>query len=149
MRTLVKEIHRESEQIGQPMPLLLGVTVLTSLSDQELKTDLLIPLSLENYVIHLSRLAQKAGMGGVVCSPREISPIRQTCGPDFKLVTPGIRPAWAARHDQTRITTPGQALCAGSDYIVIGRPIIEARDPEEAVRRLLLELTTSTCNFTL
>ncbi|MBT8421323.1 MAG: orotidine 5'-phosphate decarboxylase, partial [Gammaproteobacteria bacterium] len=97
------------------------------------------------YVVHLAQLAQRAGMGGVVCSPREIEPIRRACGPDFTLVTPGIRPAWAAKHDQIRIMTPGEALCLGADYIVIGRPITEAKVPEEAAKRLLLEITASTC----
>nr|VFK51689.1 MAG: orotidine-5'-phosphate decarboxylase [Candidatus Kentron sp. TUN] len=149
MQTLVEELGRESERSGEPMPLLLGVTVLTSLSDRELQSELRVSLPLEEYVVHLAKLAQDAGMDGVVCSPREIEPIRRACGPDFVLVTPGIRPAWAGKDDQQRITTPQAALCAGADYIVVGRPITEAKDPEEAAKRLLLELVTSTCNFEL
>lgn len=146
METLAGTLKRESQETGAPMPLLLGVTVLTSFSDEELRSDLLIPLPLGDYVVHLAKLAQKAGMDGVVCSPREIEPIRNACGPDFTLVTPGIRPAWAARGDQERIMTPGEALCLGADYIVVGRPVVEAKDPEEAAKRLLLEMTTSTCD---
>ena len=150
MRTLVEDMGRESARTEEPMPLLLGVTVLTSLSEQELRAELLVSLPLAEYVVHLARLAQDAGMDGVVCSPREIEPIRRACGPGFVLVTPGIRPAWAGDDDdQQRVATPRAALCAGADYIVVGRPITEARDPEEAAERLLLEVTTSTCNFEL
>nr|VFJ88390.1 MAG: orotidine-5'-phosphate decarboxylase [Candidatus Kentron sp. LFY]VFJ93430.1 MAG: orotidine-5'-phosphate decarboxylase [Candidatus Kentron sp. LFY] len=150
MKTLVRELARGSEISGKPMPLLLGVTVLTSLSDEELRSDLQVSLPLEEYVVHLAKLAKNAGMDGVVCSPHEIKAIRQACGPDFTLVTPGIRPGWVNdRDDQQRITSPQAALCAGADYIVIGRPITEAKDPEEAAKRLLLEVVTSTCNFAL
>ncbi|VFN00321.1 MAG: orotidine-5'-phosphate decarboxylase [Candidatus Kentron sp. G] len=145
MGTLVETLTRQARESGKPLPLLLGVTVLTSLSEEELRTELLVPLSLEDYVVHLAKLAQGAGMGGVVCSPREIGPIRRACGPDFKLVTPGIRPVWAAKNDQARIMTPAEALCAGADYIVIGRPITAAKVPEEAAKRLLLEIATATC----
>jgi len=145
MRMLVEGLERESETSGKPMPLLLGVTMLTSLSDQELQSDLHVSLSLEEYVIHLAKLAQNAGMDGVVCSPREIESIKRACGPDFTLVTPGIRPAWAiSKDDQQRITSLQAALCAGANYIVIGRPITAAKNPEEAAKRLLLELVTST-----
>nr|VFK60956.1 MAG: orotidine-5'-phosphate decarboxylase [Candidatus Kentron sp. UNK]VFK69502.1 MAG: orotidine-5'-phosphate decarboxylase [Candidatus Kentron sp. UNK] len=150
MRMLVEELGKESEAVGKPVPLLLGVTVLTSLSEQELHSELKVSLPLEEYVVHLAKLAQDAGMHGVVCSPREIAAIRQACGPDFTLVTPGIRPAWIeSRDDQERITSPQAAICNGADYIVVGRPIIAAKDPEEAAKRLLLELVTSTCNFQL
>nr|VFK59689.1 MAG: orotidine-5'-phosphate decarboxylase [Candidatus Kentron sp. TC] len=151
MQMLAKELERESEVTGKRMPLLLGVTVLTSLSDRELRTDFGVSLPLEGYEVHLAKLAKDAGMNGVVCSPREITAIRQVCGPDCMLVASDIRPAWIDRRDdRQRITSsPQAAICAGADYIVVGRPIIAAKDPEEAAKRLLLELVTSTCNFEL
>jgi len=141
METVVTEVRRESDRVGGNKPLLLGVTVLTSMSEEDLKSDLLVQVPLKDYVVHLATLAQKCGMDGVVCSPKEIELLRKNCGPDFKLVTPGIRPAWAAeQHDQQRIMTPNAALAAGADYIVIGRPIIGAQEPERAAERVLQEL---------
>nr|VFK22150.1 MAG: orotidine-5'-phosphate decarboxylase [Candidatus Kentron sp. MB]VFK27765.1 MAG: orotidine-5'-phosphate decarboxylase [Candidatus Kentron sp. MB]VFK74426.1 MAG: orotidine-5'-phosphate decarboxylase [Candidatus Kentron sp. MB] len=143
MRMLVDALGREAEITGKPMPLLLGVTVLTSLSNEELESELRVSLPLEEYVVHLAKLAQDAGMDGVVCSPHELVPIRRACGPNFTLVTPGIRPDWASgRDDQRRFTSPQAAFRAGADYIVVGRPITAANGPEDAAQRLLLELSS-------
>ncbi len=119
--------------------LLIAVTVLTSLGDDDL-SDLGVDATAEQQVVRLAKLAQANGMDGVVCSPREIGPIRAACGDGFKLVVPGIRPTWAAAGDQKRITTPSDAVRAGADYLVIGRPITQADDPVEAAERIADEL---------
>ncbi|MCK5777296.1 MAG: orotidine-5'-phosphate decarboxylase [Rhodospirillales bacterium] len=120
-------------------PLLIAVTVLTSLGDDDLEA-IGVNDGAENQVVRLAKLTQTCGLGGVVCSPREIKAIRAACGPDFKLVVPGIRPEWAAAGDQKRITTPAQAIRDGADYIVIGRPITGADNPVDAAKRIADEL---------
>ncbi|WP_412496808.1 orotidine-5'-phosphate decarboxylase [Shewanella algae] len=113
---------------GDNAPLLIAVTVLTSMSDDELKL-IGVAGSAEDQVRRLARLTQKAGLDGVVCSARESSMLKAELGADFKLVTPGIRPAGCDAGDQKRIMTPAEAMAAGSDYLVIGRPITQAADP--------------------
>ncbi|MEQ8319860.1 MAG: orotidine-5'-phosphate decarboxylase [Rhodospirillales bacterium] len=120
-------------------PLLIAVTVLTSLGDDDLQA-IGVNDAAEQQVVRLARLTQDCGLGGVVCSPREIRAIRAACGPDFKLIVPGIRPEWSAVGDQKRITTPAQAIRDGADYIVIGRPIAAADDPVDAAKRIADEL---------
>jgi orotidine-5'-phosphate decarboxylase len=109
----------------------LAVTVLTSLGPEDL-AEVGLQGSPEEVVLRLARLAQKAGLDGVVASPREITAIREACGPNFLIVTPGIRPATTASDDQTRIATPESAIRMGADYLVIGRPITGAPDPAAA-----------------
>lgn len=141
MRAAVREASAEANAMGQKSPLLLAVTVLTSISQQELAEEMFVTnLKVEELVVKWALIAQESGMGGVVCSPQEISPIRQACGADFKIVTPGIRPSWSAANDQKRITTPRQALELGADYMVIGRPIVKAEDPMAAAQRIINEL---------
>ncbi len=123
----------------QPRPLMLAVTVLTSLGDEDL-AELGVSAGAEQQVVRLAELAKASGMDGVVCSAREITALRVACGPDFKLVVPGIRPAWAATGDQKRIVTPAEAVSLGADYLVIGRPITAAADPAAAARRIGEEL---------
>ncbi|WP_345880704.1 orotidine-5'-phosphate decarboxylase [Shewanella algae] len=113
---------------GDNAPLLIAVTVLTSMSDDELKL-IGVEGGAEDQVRRLARLTQKAGLDGVVCSARESSMLKAELGADFKLVTPGIRPAGSDAGDQKRIMTPAEAMAAGSDYLVIGRPITQAADP--------------------
>jgi len=120
-------------------PLLIAVTVLTSLGDEDLQA-IGVNDAAEQQVVRLAKLTQSCGLGGVVCSPREIKAIRAACGADFKLIVPGIRPEWAAVGDQKRITTPSQAICDGADYIVIGRPITGADSPLDAAKRIADEL---------
>ncbi len=115
---------------------LIGVTVLTSLSDKVLQEDLGVGRSLESQVIGLAQLAQRAGLDGVVASAREATALRKACGQEFLLVTPGIRPAWSEQNDQVRILTPREAIKAGSSYLVVGRPVTRAADPLEALNRL-------------
>ena len=119
---------------------ILAVTVLTSLTDAMLRDEVGIAQTAAEAVPRLARMAIEAGAHGVVSSPREIEAIRGAVGPDPLVVTPGIRPAWAAVNDQARIMTPRQAAAAGADYIVVGRPIFGQGRPVQAVRRILEEL---------
>lgn len=129
----------EIRMSGEPVPILLGVTVLTSLSSSELSEEISCKRSLEEQVIHLAQLAKKSGLQGVVASPLEIGLIRKACGSDFKIVTPGVRPSWFGKDDQKRTMTPKEACDLGADYVVIGRPITSAKDPLDAVERLFQE----------
>ncbi|MBO2700719.1 orotidine-5'-phosphate decarboxylase [Shewanella algae] len=126
--TMMEAARRALLPYGDNAPLLIAVTVLTSMSDDELKL-IGVEGSAEDQVRRLARLTQKAGLDGVVCSARESSMLKAELGVDFKLVTPGIRPAGSDAGDQKRIMTPAEAMAAGSDYLVIGRPITQAADP--------------------
>ena len=144
-REMIKEtvaaVKEESVKLNIPAPLILAVTVLTSISQPELERDMLIKdLKTEEAVVRWAQMAEQCGVDGVVCSPREIQPIRKACGANFKIVTPGIRPSWSEAGDQKRITTPRQALDLGADYMVIGRPIMQAPDQIEAAQRIITEL---------
>ena len=122
-------------------PLLLAVTVLTSLDEKDLAAIGQIgPVPAQ--VVRLAKLAQEQGCDGVVCSPQEIGLLREEIGEDLKLLTPGIRPAWAASGDQKRIMTPSDAVHCGADYLVIGRPITGAPNPAEAAERIAEELAS-------
>lgn len=129
-----------AREIGKPRPILIAVTVLTSLSEEELAGELSVSVPMTEHVIDLARLAKSAGLDGVVASAREARPIREALGEDFVIVTPGIRPAWSAKDDQSRIVTPSQALEDGADYLVVGRPITRAGDRKDAARRILEEM---------
>lgn len=120
-------------------PKILGVTVLTSM-DQKAINEAGIGKSVEEEVLNLAVMAKDAGLDGVVASPHEISAIRKKLGKDFIIVTPGVRPVWSEKGDQKRIATPAEAIKAGADYIVVGRPIIEADNPAEAGRRIIEEM---------
>ncbi len=124
---------------GADRPLVLGVTVLTSLGEDDLAaTGLAGPVP--DQVMRLARLAQASGLDGVVCSAREAAALRRALGGDFKLVVPGIRPAGASADDQKRTMTPAEAVSAGADYLVIGRPITGADDPAQAARAVVGEM---------
>jgi len=122
-------------------PLLLGVTVLTSLNEAALQD--IVGTSerkIQEEVLLLARLAQSAGLDGVVASPHEIEDIKRQCGTEFVVVTPGVRPKGEDKGDQARVRTPGEAVAAGADYIVVGRPIIWAKDPKAAAVAILEEM---------
>ena len=119
---------REAIDAGAHRPLLIAVTILTSMGEEDL-AGIGLQGGPEDNVIRLARLAEQAGLDGVVCSPREVPLLRERLREDFCLVTPGVRPAGAAQDDQKRITTPEDAIRAGSSYLVVGRPITQAADP--------------------
>ena len=121
-------------------PMLISVTLLTSIAPEELKEELRIALQPADYVVALAKLVKESGGQGVVASPHEITAIRQACGLDFVIVTPGVRPAGADSGDQRRTMTPREAVDLGADYLVIGRPITAAPDPVEAAKRILNEI---------
>ena len=119
--------------------LVLGVTILTSLSEADLLQIGFGGSAVDN-AVRLARLAQTSGLRGVVASPLEIEPIREACGKDFVILTPGIRPKGSETGDQQRVMTPGEAVRAGADYIVVGRPITNAADPRSAAQRIAEEM---------
>ncbi len=127
------------DKIGGPAPLLIGVTVLTSMEQADL-ADLGLDIAPQEQVLRLAGLAARAGLDGLVCSAQEAQPLKAQY-PQLQLVTPGIRPAGSAQDDQRRILTPAQAMAAGSDYLVIGRPIAQAADPAQALAAVVAELS--------
>lgn len=139
LEAAVQAVAEGAEDADVPRPQLLGVTVLTSLSEADLE-EIGQAGPASDQAVRLARLAQSCGLDGVVCSPREIAALRTACGPDFVLMVPGIRPSWAASGDQKRVTTPAEALAAGADYLVIGRPVTAAPDAAAAARRIVEEI---------
>jgi orotidine-5'-phosphate decarboxylase len=124
-------------------PKILGVTVLTSISKEILSNEIGIQYSLRTHVKHLASLALRAGLDGVIASPREASMIRNHCGKGFFIVTPGIRPSWTPPDDQKRTMTPKEAIREGADYIVMGRGILQHQDPLKALELITLEILTA------
>jgi orotidine-5'-phosphate decarboxylase len=122
-----------------PNLLLLGVTVLTSATPKTL-SETGVSSGLEEQVLRLAELGRKSGIDGLITSPHEVRILRERLGEQIKLITPGVRPSWAAANDQKRFTTPNEALKSGADYLVIGRPITASPDPRAAVERLLKEI---------
>lgn len=144
MLTLAAETCKQTAtECKLDAPILLGVTILTSIDDDILRNELGWNEEAKNLVARLALLCQKCGLDGVVASANESQAIRQACGPEFLIVTPGIRPAWSQTNDQKRVTTPKEALSNGSDYLVVGRPITHAKDRREAAKRLLAEIENS------
>jgi orotidine-5'-phosphate decarboxylase len=144
MRAAAEAAREAADACGMPMPLVLAVTVLTSMDEQSLRRELKISRSLPRTVRHFAELASRAGLHGVVASPQEIALLRRALGRPFVILTPGVRPAGAGRDDQKRTMTPGEAVAAGADYIVVGRPVLGAADRAAAVRRILDDIESST-----
>jgi len=142
MRAAQDAAREEAVKHAISAPKLLGVTVLTSLSDDDLEKVGQIGPALEQ-VERLATLAEMAGLAGIVCSPREIAHLRKMVRPDFMLVVPGIRPAGAAAGDQKRVMTPEEAATRGADRLVIGRPITQAENPAAAARAILDGIATA------
>lgn len=163
MKAAVDAARRSAMASSQPTPLVIGVTVLTSMSDDALK-EIGVARPMLDQVVHLAKLAQSAGLDGVVASPLEVGAIREACGNDFQIVTPGIRPLrpfdklkvapsgvegrqgsgqaadQQGKDDQARTLTPAQAIRAGATFLVIGRPITAAPDPRKAAEEILATL---------
>jgi len=133
------EAAREALAANARVPKLIAVTVLTSHGPADL-ADLGIAGTPAEVVLRLARLARASGLDGVVCSAQEAALLKRECGSDFCLVTPGIRPAQAGADDQSRVMTPAAAVAAGSDYLVIGRPITRATDPLKALAQITAEI---------
>jgi orotidine-5'-phosphate decarboxylase len=133
------EAARDAVASASHRPLLIAVTILTSLTDDDLRAVGLQGGAEEN-VLRLAKLAEQCGLDGVVCSPMEVLTLRDQVGTNFKLVTPGIRPAGSSKDDQSRVMTPKTALLAGSNYIVVGRPITQAKHPLAALQAILTEI---------
>jgi orotidine-5'-phosphate decarboxylase len=125
--------------MGDERPLLIAVTILTSLAQEDI-SEVGYPGTPAENVLRLAALAQQSGLDGVVCSPLEVVPLRAECSDSFRLVTPGVRPAGAAVDDQKRIMTPGDAIRAGASYLVIGRPITAASDPLASLEAINAEV---------
>lgn len=143
MRLTVREVSRVCRQESLRRPIMLAVTVLTSLNENDLKK-VGVTGELADQVVRLALLSEEAGMDGVVAAPNEVPQIRAACGRRFIIVTPGIRLQKAKRNDQKRVMTPADAVRAGVDYIVVGRPIMEAKDPLSAARDIISEMEGST-----
>jgi orotidine-5'-phosphate decarboxylase len=139
MRMTVKEVRRVCRQEQRRRPIMLAVTVLTSLNQDDL-TRVGVEAKVADQVVRLALLTKEAGMDGVVASPHEVADIRDACGRRFVIVTPGIRPTTASRNDQFRVMTPVEAVRAGVDYVVVGRPILEAKDSVAAARAIVAEM---------
>jgi orotidine-5'-phosphate decarboxylase len=140
MKAAAESARETADKLGLPRPVLLAVTVLTSMDEKSLRRELKITRSLQREVSHLARMAQRSGMDGVVASPQEIKLLRRAVRGTFVILTPGVRPAWAAKDDQKRIMTPGQAVAAGADFIVVGRPVLKAEDRNAAVEKIREEI---------
>ena len=142
-RAMLKFASESADEAGEARPLVLGVTVLTSLDTHSLKNDLGCINTVDEQGEDLAVLCHDEGLDGVVCSPQEVALIREGW-PEAVIVTPGIRPEWSVKKDdQKRITTPADAVRGGSDYLVIGRPITGADDPLKAVLRIATEIETA------
>jgi orotidine-5'-phosphate decarboxylase len=139
MEKTATEVAAYCRETGIEMPLLLAVTILTSSTEETLRR-VGIDRPVEEMVVRLAKLAKDSGFGGVVASPLEAAMIRAACGPDFAIVTPGVRPAFAALNDQQRVATPAEAIAAGATALVIGRPISAASDPSAAAAMILDEI---------
>lgn len=135
MRASADAAAEVSVTTGKRRPMVVGVTILTSMDQNDLGS-IGVASSVSDQVVRLAELAQASGLDGVVCSPHEIELIRKACGDDFKLVVPGIRPVGSDAGDQKRVLTPKEAVDKGADYLVIGRPITEAAAPKAAAQAI-------------
>ncbi|MEW5807137.1 MAG: orotidine-5'-phosphate decarboxylase [Acidobacteriota bacterium] len=141
----VKEVSDYCAKNSMKKPLLIGVTILTSMAESDMR-EVGIASSLIDEVRRLAAVAREAGMDGVVASVHEIEAVKRECGNDFLVVTPGIRPLWSRKDDQERVTTPSEAIKRGADFIVIGRPITLAPDKRKAAQEILSEMEPPVCS---
>lgn len=140
MKAAKKGAMEASIKFGAKKPLVLAVTVLTSINQETLKNELSNEKSIEDFVIQLAKNAKSAGLDGVVASAKELRAIKRELGDDFIVLTPGIRPSWSAVNDQQRITTPSDAFNDGADFIVLGRAVTKAQDRIEAMKKIYDEI---------
>ena len=140
MRAAQEAARKTAKELGKENPIILGVTVLTSISEEVLQKELKVPYKPNEYAIHLALTAKKAGLDGVVASVWEVKKIKQACGKDFKVLCPGIRPDWSDKNDQKRLATPSLAIKEGADYLVIGRAVTSAEDRVKAIKMIYEEI---------
>lgn len=140
MKQCMQMVSESCGREGITRPVIIGVTVLTSICEETLRDDIGVSRTIPEQVVHLAMLAKQDGLDGVVASAQEIRGIRDACGQDFLIVTPGIRPSGSAADDQSRIASPAWAVKEGADYLVVGRPITGAPDPLKAVQEILDEM---------
>lgn len=140
MKTTVDKTIDVCNKEGLNKPVIIAVTILTSMDQETMNNEVGIKGTVMDTVVRWAKLTKEAGMDGVVASPLEIKAIREACGEDFFIVTPGVRPTWAAANDQKRVMTPKEAIAAGATYLVVGRPITAAENPVEAAKLVLQEI---------
>jgi orotidine-5'-phosphate decarboxylase len=143
LEACVASARKASTAAGKREPIVLGVTVLTSMDQKALNDELRVPGSVSDQVINLAKVCAASGVTGIVASPEEVAQIRGVVGEEMILVTPGVRPQWAAANDQSRVMTPADALKAGADYLVIGRPITASTDRKDAAKRIVEEMESA------
>ncbi|MEW5946407.1 MAG: orotidine-5'-phosphate decarboxylase [bacterium] len=135
-----RAVDAAADAAGAPPPAMLGVTVLTSVGERTLREETLCDVPIPRLVVHYAELGRSAGADGVVASPLEAALVRKYHPEDFMIVTPGVRPAWAARNDQERTLSPAEAFARGATHIVVGRPVTTAPDPSAALKKLFGEI---------
>lgn len=140
MKAAKKGALEACKKYNKKPPIILAVTMLTSISQEVLKDELLNNTNIESLVINLAKNAKKAGLNGVVASAKELKAIKKELGDDFIVLTPGIRPSWSLVDDQKRIATPKSAIADGADYIVLGRAVTKAEDKIEAIKKIYQEI---------
>lgn len=140
MRTAQEAARKTAKEYGFENPTILGVTLLTSISEESLRNELKVPYKTTEYAVNLALLAKKSGLDGVVASVWEAKTIKQVCGKDFKVLCPGIRPDWSNKNDQKRLATPSRAIKEGADYIVVGRAVTAAEDRIKAIQMIYEEI---------
>jgi len=143
MRAAAEAASRTAGELGIKPPIVLGVTVLTSLDRETLEKEIGVALGegINTFVATKAQQAMEAGLNGVVASPNEVADIRKACGNSIHIVTPGVRPKWASTDDQKRVATPSEAIKMGADRIVVGRPITRSSDPIDAAKRIIAEIS--------
>ncbi|ORU00766.1 Orotidine 5'-phosphate decarboxylase [Anaerovibrio sp. JC8] len=139
MKKAAERVHKKAEEMGIPCPKLIAVTILTSINQDDWQ-GLGMQCEIREQVVRLAKLTKEAGLDGVVASPQEAAAIREACGPDFLIITPGVRPAGASIDDQSRIATPEAALKNGATHLVVGRPIRAALNPKLAAEAIIKEM---------
>jgi orotidine-5'-phosphate decarboxylase len=139
MKQAAEGAREEAERLNIAPPIILGVTILTSLDKNDMKS-VGINGAVQDQVLKLVKLAEEAGLDGVIASPNEVSEIRKNAKKDFLVVTPGVRPSWHQNSDQKRVASPKETIDRGADYLVIGRPITASDDPREAADKILEEI---------
>jgi len=140
MKAAAEATAKISQELAIRKPIILGVTLLTSINQEILEKEIGIIKRVEEQVVHLAKLAKASGLDGVVASSWEIKEIRKACGEDFIILTPGIRPAGQSSDDQKRVMAPQEAIKLGANFLVVGRPIRNAANPVEAAKQILKEM---------